>query len=82
MDTDLLTQFLQYLLGMIPGDVAANIITVVTALVTICTLIIRFWQEPDQSSKWHNLWKLIHILASFKKIDDIKKGAKYGQKDH
>lgn len=66
-DIDLLTQFLQYLLGILPGDIAANIITVITALVTICTLIIRFWKEPDQTNKHYKLWKFIYILASFKK---------------
>lgn len=64
---DFLTQFLQYILGVLPGDIASNLIAAITALVTLCTLIIRFWKEPETTSKLYKLWKLLHILASFKK---------------
>ncbi|CAI3945867.1 unnamed protein product [Commensalibacter papalotli (ex Botero et al. 2024)] len=80
MDTDLITQIMQYLMGVIPGDIAGNIVAVVTAIVTLCTLMMRFWKEPEMTSKWHSLWQVIHVLASFKKPDEIKEN-KDGQKD-
>ncbi|EUK18807.1 hypothetical protein [Commensalibacter papalotli (ex Servin-Garciduenas et al. 2014)] len=80
MNTDLLLQGFQYVLGVIPGDIAGNIVAVVTAIVTLCTLMMRFWKEPEMTSKWHSLWQVIHVLASFKKPDEIKEN-KDGQKD-
>lgn len=73
-NTDLLMQMLQYCLGMIPGDIAANVISIVTVVVTVCTFIIRFWKEPQSSDKLYNLWKLIHVLASFKRSTPMIKG--------
>ncbi|MDI2091702.1 hypothetical protein [Commensalibacter oyaizuii] len=73
MDTDLLTQVLQYLLGVIPGDIAGNIVAVITAIVTLCTLVIRFWKEPNPTSKRHKVWKVVHVLASFKTPTVTKK---------
>lgn len=80
MDTDLLMQFMQYLLGVIPGDIAANIISFVTVVVTACTLVLRFWKEPEPSSKWHKLWQVLHLLASFKKSDTVKEEEKNADK--
>ncbi|MDI2112074.1 hypothetical protein [Commensalibacter nepenthis] len=80
MDTDLLMQVFQYLLGVIPGDIAGNIVAVVTAMVTICTLIIRFWKMPEPTSKLYTLWKLFHVLASFKTPSIPKTESKDGQK--
>lgn len=79
-NTDLIMQIFQYLLGVIPGDIAGNIIAVVTTIVTVCTLIIRFWKEPDQTSKSYQLWKIIHTLASFKAPTLQKVENKDGQK--
>lgn len=83
--TDFLTQFLQYLLGVIPGDIAGNVIAVITTIVTICTLIMRFWKEPDVTSKAYKLWKLFHVMASFKKAipqTGGKENEKTNQKDN
>lgn len=80
MDTDLIMQIFQYLLGVIPGDIAGNIVAVVTTIVTICTLIIRFWKEPETTSKGFKLWKLFHVLASFKTPSISKTESKDGQK--
>lgn len=74
-NTDLLMQLFQYCLGMIPGDIAANIISIVTVVVTVCTLVVRFWKEPKLSSKRHKLWQVLHLLASFKKADNAKEGS-------
>lgn len=71
--TDLLVQIFQYVLGVVPGDVAGNIISIATVIVTICTLIIRFWKEPTKESKQHKLWQFFHLLASFKKSDKVVK---------
>lgn len=73
--TDLLMQLFQYCLGMIPGDIAGNIVSIVTVVVTVCTFIIRFWKEPKLSSKRHKLWKVLHLLASFKKADNAKEAS-------
>lgn len=72
-NTDLLMQIFQYVLGVVPGDVAGNIVSIATVIVTICTLIIRFWKEPKKDSKLHKLWQAFHLLASFKKSDKIVK---------
>ncbi|CAI3956167.1 unnamed protein product [Commensalibacter communis] len=80
MDNDLIVQCFQYLLGIIPGDVAGNIVAVLTTMVTIFTLIMRFWKIPDQASQSHKLWKLIYILASLKTPSVTKVEAKDGQK--
>ncbi|MDI2113096.1 hypothetical protein [Commensalibacter nepenthis] len=77
---DLMMQVFQYLLGVIPGDIAGNIVAVVTTIVTICTLIIRFWKMPEPSSKLYKLWKLLHVLASFKAPPVSKTESKDGQK--
>lgn len=69
--TDLLMQIFQYVLGVVPGDVAGNIISIATVIVTICTLIIRFWKEPQKENKLHKLWQIFHLLASFKKSDKV-----------
>lgn len=73
-NTDLLMQLFQYCLGMIPGDIAANIISIVTVVVTVCTLVLRFWKEPQSTSRFYNLWKIIHVLASFKRATPTVKG--------
>ncbi|WP_271801752.1 hypothetical protein [Commensalibacter communis] len=75
-----MTEVLQHLLGVIPGDIAGNIVAVVTAIVTICTLIVRFWKMPEPTSKGYKLWKLLHVLASFKTPTTIKVENKNGQK--
>ncbi|CAI3961468.1 unnamed protein product, partial [Commensalibacter communis] len=80
MHTDLMMEVLQYLLGVISGDIAGNMIAVVTTIVTICTLIIRFWKMPEPTSKGYKLWKLFHVLASFKTPTTIKMENKNGQK--
>lgn len=72
-NTDLLMQIFQYVLGVVPGDVAGNIISIVTVIVTICTLIMRFWKEPIKESKLHKLWQFFHLLASFRKSDKVMK---------
>ncbi|WP_245527844.1 hypothetical protein, partial [Commensalibacter intestini] len=72
--TDLLMQMFQYCLGMIPGDIAANIISIVTVVVTVCTLVLRFWKEPQSTSKLYKVWKIIHVLASFKRATPTIKG--------
>lgn len=66
MDTDLLTQFLQYVLGILPGHIAANTIAIITFFITFCTLILRFWKTPATNSVWYKIWKIIHLLASLK----------------
>lgn len=71
-NTDLLMQLFQYILGIIPGDVAGNIVSAVTVIVTVCTLIMRFWKEPTQDGIIHKLWQFLHVLASFKKPDEVK----------
>lgn len=71
-NSDLLMQAFQYVLGVIPGDIAGNIVSVVTVIVTICTLIIRFWKEPNKGSKSYKLWQLLHVLASFKRANKVK----------
>lgn len=71
-NTDLLMQMFQYVLGVIPGDIAANIVAVFTTIVTTCTLIIRFCKEPDKDSKGYKLWQLLHVLASFKRPNKVK----------
>ncbi|CAI3960218.1 unnamed protein product [Commensalibacter communis] len=80
MDTDVMMEVLQYLLGVIPGDIAGNMIAVVTTIVTICTLIVRFWKMPATTSKGYKLWKLFHVLASFKTPSISKTESKNGQK--
>ncbi|CAI3948099.1 unnamed protein product [Commensalibacter communis] len=80
MDSDLMMQCFQYLLGVIPGDIAGNMIAVVTTIVTICTLIVRFWKIPATTSKGYKLWKVIHTLASFKTPSVSKTENKDGQK--
>ena len=67
MDTDYLTQFLTWMLGALPGDVAGHIVGVVTAVVTLCTLVMRFWKEPQPGTTSHKVWSVVHLLASFKK---------------
>lgn len=79
-NTDLLMQLFQYCLGMIPGDIAVNIISIVTVVVTVCTLVLRFWKEPEQISKWHRLWQALHLLASFKKSGTVKEEEKNADK--
>lgn len=64
--TDILTQFLQYCLGVLPGDVASNIVVSLTFTVTLCTFILRFWKEPAQTSRWRWVWKIIHLVAAFR----------------
>lgn len=71
---DLLMQMLQYFLGMIPGDIAANIISIVMVVVTVCTLVVRFWKEPQLTSKLYKVWKIIYVLASFKRATPTIKG--------
>ncbi len=67
MDTDYLTQFLTWMLGALPGDIAANLVGIITALVTLCTLVIRFWKEPASGTTAHKVWSVVHLLASFRK---------------
>lgn len=72
--TEILTQFLQYIIGVMPGDIASDVIAIVTTIVTVCTLVIRFWKEPTSTSGIsYNLWKAFHLLASFKKAVPINK---------
>lgn len=74
MDTnDFLTQAMQYVLGIIPGDMAANVIAAIAFVITLCTLILRFWKEPDQTSKIYWLWKIVHIFAELKRPTAPKK---------
>lgn len=68
METDYFDQFLVWMLGNLPGDVAANIIAIVTFIFTSCTLILRFWPEPKSDNTLHKLWSIVHLLASFKKL--------------
>lgn len=63
---NVLSQILQLFLGLLPGALAANLITLITIMVTLCTLILRFWKEPSPNSKFYKLWKIIHIIAAFK----------------
>ena len=67
MDTDYLTQFLTWMLGALPGDVAANLVGGITFVVTFCTVVVRFWKEPASGTIAHKVWTVIHLLASFKK---------------
>lgn len=66
MDMASLDQILQYVFGLLPDNVAADMAVILTFIVTLCTLILRFWKEPKVDSKWHGAWKLVHILASFR----------------
>lgn len=67
MDNDIITQFLIYMLGYLPGNVAAHLIGAITIGVTLCTLILRFWPEPKAGTTAHKIWEIIHLIASFKK---------------
>lgn len=66
MDTDIFTQIIQGILGVLPSGTTADVLLVLTVIVTLCTLILRFWPEPKVDSKIHWLWSLVHLLASFK----------------
>lgn len=72
-------QFLQYFLGVIPGDIASDIIALLTTIVTISTLIVKYWKtEPSKDKKFlHFLWRVIKSCSSLKlvkkgKTDDTK----------
>ncbi|CAI3931729.1 hypothetical protein [Commensalibacter papalotli (ex Botero et al. 2024)] len=78
-NTDLLMQLFQYVMGIIPGDITGNIVSAVTVIVTVCTLIMRFWKEPAQDRKSHKLWQFLHVLASFKKPDEVKEKGSGGK---
>lgn len=67
MDADFLTQFMTWALGSLPGDIAANIVVIITGIVTLCTLVMRFWKEPKEGTTAHKIWGILHTLASFKK---------------
>lgn len=56
MDADFLTQFLTWALGSLPGDIAANIVAVITGVVILCTLVMRFWKEPKEGTTAHKIW--------------------------
>ena len=64
--TDFLSQALQYFMNILPGNVTSNLIALLTFSVTLCTLITRFWKEPDNKNRLHKLWSFINFLASFK----------------
>ncbi|AYN86426.1 hypothetical protein D9V35_02385 [Commensalibacter melissae] len=64
--TDFLSQALQYFMNILPGNVTFNLIVLLTFNVTLCTLITRFWKEPDNKNRLHKLWSFINFLASFK----------------
>ena len=64
--TDFLSQALQYFLNILPGNVTFNLIALLTLSVTLCTLVTRFWKEPDNKNRSHKLWSFINFLASFK----------------
>lgn len=66
---DFFTELLQYIINVLPSNTAGDVVAVVTFIVTLCTLVIRFWKEPDPKSGWHKLWSLIHLLASFRLPD-------------
>lgn len=63
---DFFTELLQYMVNVLPSNVMGDVMAVVTFIVTLCTLVIRFWKEPDVRSKSYRLWSFIHLLASFK----------------
>lgn len=66
---DFFTELLQYIINVLPSNTAGDVVAVVTFIVTLCTLVIRFWKEPDPKSGLHKLWSLIHLLASFRLPD-------------
>ena len=66
---DFFTELLQYIINVLPSNTAGDVVAIVTFIVTLCTLVIRFWKEPDPKSGWHKLWSFIHLLASFKLPD-------------
>ena len=66
---DFFTELLQYIINVLPSNVAGDVVAVVTFIVTLCTLVIRFWKEPDPKSGLHRLWSIIHLLASFRLPD-------------
>lgn len=74
--TDFL-QALQYFLNILPGNVTSDLIALLTFSVTLCTLITRFWKEPDNKNRLHKLWSFINFLASFK---FPKKACEYQEK--
>lgn len=64
--TDFLSQALQYFLDILPGNVTSDLIVLLMFSVTLCTLVTRFWKEPDNKNRLHKLWLFINFLASFK----------------
>lgn len=64
--TDFLSQALQYFLDILPGNVTSDLIVLLMFSVTLCTLVTRFWKEPDNKNRLHKLWSFINFLASFK----------------
>lgn len=44
---DFFTELLQYIINVLPSNTAGDVVAVVTFIVTLCTLVIRFWKEPD-----------------------------------
>ena len=66
---DFFTELLQYIINVLPSNTAGDVVAVVTFIVTLCTLVIRFWKEPDPKSGLHRLWSFIHLLASFRLPD-------------
>lgn len=64
--TDFLSQALQYFLDILPGNVTSDLIVLLMFSVMLCTLVTRFWKEPDNKNRLHKLWSFINFLASFK----------------
>lgn len=63
---DLLTQLLQYLLGVLPGNIASDIIAILSLLMAIGVVVMRFWKtEPDKNNKvLHFIYKAFFYLAN------------------
>lgn len=66
---DFLQRFYNILSMSCPAIQRVKLSRLVTFIVTLCTLVIRFWKEPDPKSGLHKLWSLIHLLASFRLPD-------------
>ena len=45
---DFFTELLQYMVNVLPSNVMGDVMAVVTFIVTLCTLVIRFWTRCQE----------------------------------
>ncbi len=60
-----------------PAEIAADLTLIGTFLVSLCSVIARFWPRPAKGSKCYGLYRLVNCIAMNSgyatNIDDISK---------